>query len=50
MMDVLQQIGAPRFLMGMLLNERNISLREALLMLSTNEEAVSLMNEAFANL
>ncbi|MCA9952509.1 MAG: family 78 glycoside hydrolase catalytic domain, partial [Anaerolineales bacterium] len=50
MMDVLQQIGAPRFLMGMLLNERNISLREALLMLSTDEEAVSLMNEAFANL
>ncbi len=50
LMNVLKQIGAPSFLMGMLLNERNIPLREALLMLPNHEEAVSLMNEAFANL
>ncbi|MCA9960840.1 MAG: hypothetical protein KC443_17490, partial [Anaerolineales bacterium] len=50
LMNVLKQIEAPSFLMGMLLNERNISLREALLMLANHEEAVSLMNEAFANL
>jgi hypothetical protein len=33
-----------------LLNERNIPLREALLMLSNHEKAMILANEAFANL
>jgi alpha-L-rhamnosidase len=50
LMDVLQQVGAPGFLMRMLSNERNIPLREALFTLSNHEEAVELMNEAFANL
>lgn len=49
LMDVLQQVGAPAFLIRMLLNERNIPLREALFMLSNHEEAVKLMNDAFAN-
>lgn len=49
-MEVLQQVGAPDFLMGMLLGERNMPLREALLMLSNYEEAIKLMNDAFANM
>ncbi|MCB8924894.1 MAG: family 78 glycoside hydrolase catalytic domain [Ardenticatenaceae bacterium] len=48
LMDILQQIEAPGFLMGMLLHERNLPLREALMMLSNHEEAVVLMNQAFA--
>jgi alpha-L-rhamnosidase len=50
LMDVLQQVGAPDFLMGILLSERNTPLREALFMLSNYEEAVELMSDAFANL
>jgi hypothetical protein len=50
LMDVLRELGASDFLMGMLLNERNIPLREALFMLSTHEDAATLMNEAFADL
>lgn len=50
LMDVLQKVGAPGFLVGILLNERNVPLREALLMLSNHEEAMILVNEAFANL
>jgi alpha-L-rhamnosidase len=50
LMDVLHQVGAPGFLMGMLLNERNVPVREALLMLPNHEEASKLVNEAFANL
>jgi alpha-L-rhamnosidase len=50
LMDVLRELGAPDFLTGMLLNERNIPLREALFMLSTHEDAAKLMNEAFASL
>ncbi len=49
-MEVLQQVGAPDFLMGMLLGERNMPLREALLMLSNYEEVIKLMNDAFANM
>lgn len=50
LMDVLQQVEAPGFLMGMLLSERNLPLREALLMLSNYEDAIQLMDKAFANL
>jgi alpha-L-rhamnosidase len=50
LMNVLQQVGAPDFLMGMLLNERNVPLREALLMLSSHEKAVKLMSKALASL
>lgn len=50
LMDVLQKVGTPGFLIGILLNERNIPLREALFMLSNHEEATILVNEAFANL
>ena len=49
-MDVFQQVGAAKFLMGLLPSERNTPLREALLMLSKHEEAVKLMGDAFANL
>jgi alpha-L-rhamnosidase len=49
-MDVMDRVGAPSFLMRILLNERNTPLREALFRLSNHEEAVKLMNEAFANL
>ncbi|MCO5188318.1 MAG: glycoside hydrolase family 78 protein [Anaerolineae bacterium] len=49
LMDVLQQVKAPRFLMGILLDERNIPLREALFMLADYEETVKLMNEALEN-
>lgn len=48
--DVLQQIGAAPFLMGVVLNERNIPLREALMMLSNYEEAVKLLNKAFSKI
>ena len=50
LMDVMQRVGAPGFLMGILLSERNAPLREALSMLSNYEEATKLMNEAFADL
>lgn len=50
LIEVLQQIGTPSFLTGMLLNERNVPLREALLMLSNDGEAAKLMNVAFADL
>lgn len=36
--------------MGLLLNERNAPLREALLMLSNYEKAVKLISKALANL
>lgn len=49
-MDVLKQIDAPLFLMGMLLDERNTPLRDALGMLSDHEEAIKIMNEALAKL
>ncbi|MEZ4590061.1 MAG: alpha-L-rhamnosidase C-terminal domain-containing protein [Chloroflexota bacterium] len=50
LMGVLQQVEAPGFLMGMLLSERNLPLREALLMLSNHEDAIQLMDKAFASL
>jgi hypothetical protein len=49
-MDVLDRIGAPIFLRGILFNERNNPLREALHMLANYEEAVDIMNDALANL
>ena len=48
--DTLLQVGAPGFIIGMLLNERNSQLCTELLMLPNHEETVKLLNEAFANL
>jgi alpha-L-rhamnosidase len=50
MIDVLDRVGAPIFLRGILLNERNNPLREALHMLANYEEVVDIMNDALANL
>jgi alpha-L-rhamnosidase len=48
--NVLERVGAPDFLTGMLLNECNTPLREALRMLPSYEDAVKLVNDALANL
>jgi alpha-L-rhamnosidase len=50
MFDVLERIGAPGFWRMILLDERNISLRQALHTLPNYENAVTLMNEALESL
>jgi alpha-L-rhamnosidase len=47
---VLDRVGAPGFLKAVLSNERNLPLRQALHMLPNVDEAVNIMNDAFANL
>ena len=47
---VLDQLGAPGFIKGILSNERNMPLREALKMLPNYDEAVETMNAALATL
>jgi len=49
-MDVLGRVGAPPFLMRMLLNDRNVPLREALKALPNSEKAVKMINDALVNL
>jgi len=49
-MDILDQVGAPPFLMRMLLSERNAPLRGVLQALPNSEIAVKLINDALANL
>jgi len=47
---VLDRLGAPGFIKGILSNERNMPLREALKMLPNYDQAVETMNAALANL
>ncbi|MCA9955932.1 MAG: hypothetical protein KC434_14480, partial [Anaerolineales bacterium] len=48
-LDVLDRAGAPPFLIGIMFNEGNMPLNDALHMLPDYETAVTMMNEALAN-
>lgn len=49
-LNVLKQAGAPGFVIGILLNERGMPLRQALQRLRNSEEVMQMMNEALADL
>ena len=49
-LDVLDRAGAPGFLKAVLLNERDMPVRQALHMLPNYDDAVDMMNDALAGL